>query len=248
MVRNDLDLYRDFVLYYDDKNLEFNNLKFRTGAPITGHFGIEKGFSVNTYGDLIFDTVRIHSGVDRGAGEIYTPFNFDFGLFYDYGKDHTYGSLLRLFNFKYLFEMRIAHIYPNELDSHFKSLLDRKERINKNVLIGQAGDYGKSSGRHTHTELISIQQTCPTFNLLLKAKFKDWDTTYSNKEVLNFYHTIPKFENVSDSVILNHWNDLQRQRNIEFNKINRYKYMYQDWFYQNTIHTRYSTELLFNGL
>lgn len=237
----------EFLKAYDDKNLEFNNLKFREGAKITGSFGLEKGFSI-VDGELIFDTVRIHTGVDRGAGVIFTPIDFDFALFTDYGNNSPYGSLLRLINVYYGFEFRIAHIYPDEITPKMKEFLRTNSFIPRNTIIAQAGDYGMSKGRHTHTELVSLESVSPVLEDILFKKFgSDKDKSYEYPEIIEFYRTIEKFKSYDDKDIISDFIEQMRNRRINQGRVNKYKFSYFDNFYQRNC-TRYSTELVFNGL
>lgn len=241
------DRFAEFIKNYDDKNLEFNHLKFREGAKITGSFGLEKGFSV-VNGKIVFDTVRIHTGVDRGGGVIFTPIDFDFALFTDFGESSPYGSLLRLVSIDYGFEFRIAHIYPDEITPKFKSLLDSNSRIPRNTIIAQAGDYGMSQGRHTHTELVSLDFQSEVLETILENKFgREKDSPYGYRDIMEFYQSIPKFKNFSEKEVMTHYVDQMEYRRIFEGKVNKYKFTFFDNFYQRNV-TRYSTELVFNGL
>ncbi len=239
----------DFLKEYDTGDLKFNNLQYRKGAPNTCKFGLAPGYS-QVDGRMVFNTVRIHSGVDRAKGNtgiIYSPFDFDLAVFNDYGIDHTYGSLLRLFNFKYRFEMRIVHINPQDLHPTLVNALNAHTGVKRNSIIGQAGTYGHSSGIHTHTEIVSLDETNIIFDVILKTKYKNTDKNYSFEEVKTFYNTTELFKDSNPLIMKSHLDSLLSKRNI-VGTFNDYKYVYKDWYYGFKIHTRYSSQNLFNGM
>jgi len=245
-----LPITEKFLKEYDSEHFRFDNVKYRSGAPITSRFGLEKGYEV-VNGKLLFNTVRIHSGVDRAKGStgvIFSPFDFDLIIYKDYGPDHVYGSLLRLFNFEYQFEFRIVHIEPNQLSVDLKAAIKSQTGIKRNTLIGNAGSYGKSSGIHTHTEILSMQETNVVFDDILKNHYTDTRKEYSAEEVVAFYHTTEKFKDSTNVPIIHHWTELIKSRYIVNDKINQYRYQFKDWYYGRKVRTRYSTQLLFNGL
>lgn len=241
-----------FLKEYDSGNLGFDTLKYRQGAAITSRFGLAKGFEIID-GKLVFNIVRFHSGVDRNQGPndgiIYSPFFFNLATFKDYGPTHPYGSLIRLFNFEYGFEVRIAHVFPKDLSQEFRNKIDSMTFIPRDMILGKAGTYGVSSGIHTHTEFISLTEDCVTFEHLLREKFKnDWYKPYSNTEIIKFYRQTEKFKNSTEEEIMNNWDETNIKGRRIVGQPNKYKCKYRDWFYGNNIHTRYSSELLFNGL
>ncbi len=258
------DLTIDFLKEYDSGDLKFNNLQYRKGAKITGSFGLSEGYRFID-NKMIFDTCRIHSGIDRGTksssgiNTIIAPFDFDKAEFHDYGEDNPYGSVVRLFNYTYGFEMRIMHIFPNELDHQFKYLVANGFKIPRNTLIGKAGDYGKSAGRHTHTELVSLDKSCIVFDDILEAKYREHAfLPYDKDFVIAFYkqqsywkderrHSIWKDER-RHSIILEDFKQQLEKRHIKDNMLNSFSYHYKDWYSGNKYRTRYSSERLLNGL
>ncbi len=245
-----------FLKEYDSGDLKFNSLQYRKGASVTGKFGLSEGYRFID-NKMIFDICRIHSGIDRsfhgtnGVNTVISPFDFQRATFIDYGEDHVYGSMLRLFNDEYGFEMRIVHIYPSELTPEFKSLLDNESTIPRNIIIGKAGSYGSaSSGRHTHTEFLSQQDgSCKIFDDLLEMKYREHAfIPYENDYVLDFYRTQDFWkEERRDSNILLSFKAEMKKRKIENGMLNGFSYYYFDW-YNQALTTRYSSELLFNGL
>lgn len=245
-------LFDKFIKTYDDGSLKFNNVGFRKGARITCPFGIANGFKY-IRGKMEWGFVRLHTGVDRaGGGEIsgindivQVPFYFDRSEIVDYGNT-SYGSLIRLFNDEFKFEMRIAHMDP-KLDIipwSYERLLAGKS-FEPDWLLGSAGNYGDSSGAHTHTEFLSQDESCEVFDLLLEEKFGDKSLVeYSKSEILKLYRQQTHFKNANDRTILKDWEAVKAHRGAFF--VNKYKYKFQNKW--GTKFTRYSSELLFNGL
>jgi len=244
-----MSLYDEFIKEYDDGSLQFNDINYRKGATITASLGLSNGYR-EVDGNLEWGYVRIHSGVDRAklndlggpTDIVISPFNFNRSKFIDYN-GVVYGSLTSLFNDKYGFEFRIAHM---ELDKIL--ILDdlkQEKPIYRDVKIGTAGDYGLSAGEHTHTEVKSINEKSEVLEQILTKKFgDDVNKQYSEQEVLAYYRTTEKFSGTSNSEILKDWQELKSNRGCLF--INKYLYRYID--YDNSQKTRYSTEHLWNGL
>jgi murein DD-endopeptidase MepM/ murein hydrolase activator NlpD len=122
---------------------EFDRVKFYPGAKKTTGFGI----------DDTFGKVRIHNAIDRaGAGSVYVPFDATEARLYKYPQ--SFGYLLVLPVEHADFEVRIGHFDPEEF-TEIGELLHTGERIPAGTEIGPAGSTGKSTGRHTHTEIVS---------------------------------------------------------------------------------------------
>lgn len=241
-------LYSEFLERYDSGNLEFNNLQYRAGSPITTHFSLSKGYRYED-GKWYWDTVRIHTGVDRGAGKVISPFDFNRSYIYDWGPEHDYGSMIRLINDTYEFEMRIAHMNPQEdIEPEVLQKLKNEEPILRNTYLGLAGNYGKSDGNHTHTEVVSTKENCPIFNKLLHQKYgQDVFNNYEDDYILSFYSKQDYWKDKPTDEIFEHYDHLKNKYRIS-GLINQYQFQFKDWFYDMQIRTRYSSELLFNGL
>jgi hypothetical protein len=242
-----------FLKEYDENsNLGFDTLKYRTGAPITSSFGLVTGYrKVNN--EYIWDTIRHHTGIDRSwgnNGDVYAPFYFNRSEFHDYGPTHVYGSIMRLFNDEYGFEMRIVHMHPKtDILPDILKKLQNKEPIERNTLLGKCGTYGSaSSGEHTHTEIISIKEENKLLDIILYRKFgQAVYNNYTEDYIINFYKTKDNFKYKKSDVILSHYNNLIKNRRV-VGIVNSYKYEYEDWYYNMEKRTRYSSEHLFNGL
>lgn len=248
---------KEFLQEYNT-TLDFNNINYRKGAKITSPFCLTSGYrKVND--NYIWDSIRIHAGVDRSAhyntrggklkeNIVISPFNFNRSEFHDYGEQHVYGSLVRLFNDKYQFEMRIIHMNPKSLSPEFKELVLKNQPIKQNMILGSAGNYGSASdGAHTHTEFVSLKNTCILFDDILKTQFGlITQQDYTDIEIFNIYKNAKYFKDSTPEEILKHYEGLKKLRKI-VGTCNRFKYTYRDWFNQS-ICTRYSSELLFNKL
>ncbi len=241
-------LYKDFLGEYDSGDLKFNNIQYRPGVPITASFGLSKGYRLDN-GKWYWDTVRIHTGVDRGAGKVIAPFNFNRSELCDWGEDHDYGSMVRLFSDHYGFEMRITHMNPEEdIEASVLNSLKGKETILRGTYLGQAGSYGKSDGRHTHTEIVSIQEESPVLKKLLHKKYgQEVFNNYDDGYVLSFYNEQEFWKDKSTKEIFEHYDHLKNKYRIS-GILNQYQFQFKDWFYDMQPRTRYSSELLFNGL
>lgn len=253
----DRNLYNQFMAEYGDDDFKFNNLQFRKGAPITCPFGIAEGFKYIN-GKMTWGYVRLHTGVDRARGGsetfswserpiddiVKSPFDFNRSNFIDYG-DKSYGTLSQLFNDKYGFEMRIAHMAPNDFVPWTLSRLKQGGSIGRNYVFGSAGTYGDSSGEHTHTEFLSLDEACEPFEILLEDMFGDKiHKEYSSADVLRLYRKHEKFKDASNRQILKDWEEVKKGRKAYF--VNQYLYRFVDW--RGQYRTRYSSQLLFNGL
>jgi hypothetical protein len=247
-----------FLQKYSQGNTRFDDVKYRAGARITCHFGLEEGYTVQPDKSLKFDTVRIHTGVDRSGlygnkdqrieNVVISPFDFNRSNTIFYGADVSYGNLIQLFNDQYGFEMRIAHMSPlTDILPDIKTKLSRKAPIKQNEVLGKAGNFGISGGTHTHTEFLSTHTECNLFeNILISIHgLENVVTEYSKMDVLKIYQNKQQWVGKSAQEVFAHYEKLKKDRGITF--LNKYKYMYNEAG-TNIIRTRYSSELLFNGL
>ncbi len=251
-----LSKFESFIQKYGDKNYNFN-LPFRNDARFTCNFGLAEGYTKQKDRTLKWDSVRIHGGVDRSGtyndlnqkilNEIYAPFDFDLATYNNYGDDHVYGSMLRLFNYEFKFEIRILHIFPDELSKEFHPLLKNKKKIKKGTLIAPSGDYGISDGRHTHVEIVSLDKTCEVLDQLLKKKYpaNGVNESYTNLRIERYYQKFAKFNDSNLSDILLHYHaQIDKKRIVGV--CNEYKYEFKDWYNSYDIKTKYNTKSLFN--
>lgn len=262
VTETDIELYKEFIEEYDPEGkFEFNDLGFRKGAVNTCPFGLSEGYKMKD-GKMVWGYVRIHNGVDRaGGGEIkgiedivQVPFDFNRSAFYEYG-DKSYGTLTILFNDKYQFEMRIAHMNPDQnkrkgnekgpLIPWSLARLKKKQSMSKSWLLGSAGTWGASSGAHTHTEFKSLDEACEVFEILLIKKYgEEALQEYTHNEVVDEYRQHLHYHDALKEDILKDYNELRKTKKVIF--LNKYKCQYVDW--DGTIKTRYASNLLFNGL
>jgi len=254
---SDRRLYEQFMKEYDSGDFKFNDVGYRKGAVNTCSFGISEGFKyINN--KMIWGYVRLHTGVDRARGGeikgvkdvVQIPFNFDRSAIIEYkdnkGSFYGYGSLIVLDNLKYGFQMRIAHMHPTkDIIPWSYDRLKKGLGFERGWLLGSAGTAGDSSGAHTHTEFLSLDDSCEVFDILLEEQYKDKPLIeYTKAEVVKEYKKYEQFKNATDTVILKDWAAVKADRGASF--ANKYKYKFKaadgKWY------TRYSSELLFNGL
>lgn len=129
--------------------------KFRDGAGFTCDFGL----------DNTFDKLRIHCGVDRAGGLIYVP--FDCKVEYINPYNDACGSLLRMFPCGGDFEIRIMHIDLKDLCVDAYKRVKAGGFFKAGEAIAEAGNLGKSTGKHTHTEIISTGEYSQVVETLL---------------------------------------------------------------------------------
>lgn len=163
-----INLLKSFLEKYDiAQNLNFNNIKFRPKAKRTTGFGID--ITTPEYTPL-----RVHLAVDSSISSstgynIFAPFDFSSS---EYKENYlTFGTLLILYT-NFGFQLRIAHIAPNNFSS--KEMLERvrnKKAISANELIADCGSAGLSFGRHAHVELVSNENSFCILDDILEKKF-----------------------------------------------------------------------------
>ena len=245
----DKELLKQFI---EENRIEIDDWHYRKGAAYTAQFGIADGWGANMEPGYI----RIHQGVDRAGGGsvqhgnksiddvVICPFNFDETGFVDYG-NKSYGTLIFLTSRKYQFDMRIAHMHPKTgiIPWALKQFKAQKP-YQQNWLIGSAGTYGYSTGAHTHTELISHDEACEVFELMLHDKYGDevWKE-YTDEQVVAEYKKRSKYKDFTEGEILEDWVNQKRNRGVFF--INKYKSCF---YWNNRPFTRYSTNLTIPGL
>ncbi len=228
---------------------------FRHGAKYTANFGIEDGWGP----DMEDGWIRIHQGVDRARGRTYKnlkdpvicPLHFDKSGFVDY-KGKGYGSLVFLTSKKYQFELRIAHMDPvKDMVRWTLKQLKKHKPIQQGWQLGSAGNYGYSTGAHTHTELVSTDESCEIFDLLLLEQhgeiiFKEYSDEFIvlryRQQIKNYPETCP-YVDYTDGEILTDWTNQKKKRKVFF--INDYKTMF---FWGDKAFSRYSSNLVLKGL
>lgn len=244
-----------FLAEYDDGNFSFP-VQYRVGAPITCRFGLAEGYRMEN-GRAVWDSVRLHTGVDRAAANrfgqnvVYAPFDFDRSEFYDYGSNHVYGSLIRLYSDEYGFEMRIMHMDPaTDINPAAIRLLQGGAPITRNTLLGSCGNYGFSYGAHTHTEIVSLKTTSVVLDELLSLQHgAKVDASYHDDtdNLVRVYREHTYWSDRGEGAILEHYYDSLDKRRVK-GVVNDYKYQFEDWFADYEIRTRYSSAKLFNGM
>ncbi|MBU1081607.1 MAG: hypothetical protein KKB59_14080 [Spirochaetes bacterium] len=155
--------------------LDFPAVKFRVGAAFTCDFGL----------DGTFDELRLHAAVDRGPGPVYSPFRGMATFKKDYPE--RFGNLFTL-STPYGFDIRIGHF--EEIDEPVMHMIRAGYPIHAGMYLGEAGRAGKvagADGRHTHTEIVSQERTCPALDLVLEKKIGlGYADPYADAEVVEY--------------------------------------------------------------
>lgn len=261
---NKKDMLKKGTEFIEEYLLNNKYIPFRDGAKVTCYFGLAEGYRKDSSNNYIWDSVRIHTGVDHSG--IYTtssnrlkknvilaPFDFNRLEFFDYGKEHSLGSVLRLFNDKYKFEIRIYHINPKELSKDFLTSLKEGIGLKQGTFIAPSGNYGSvSDGRHSHTEVISQEESCVVLdNVLLNKYGKKVNDNYSTyDDIIPYYKTKAYWKKKPIDRIKEHYIENLEKRKIQGNIINSYRYKFKDWYSEGNkqLRTRYSYEKLFEGV
>lgn len=231
IISKDKTKYKQFLDEYDTtKDLQFGTISFRLGARNSCAFGLSEGYRI-VDGKYIWDSVRIHTGVDRSHGgtiktlkdAVVSPFNFERTEIIDYG-DVSYGTLTILYNDKYDFCLRIGHMHPEtNIIPWSLEQLKKKAQFKQGWLLGSAGNYGNSDGAHTHSEITSQSGSSEVLEQLLFDKFGQLTLQeYSTDEIVAFYKTRGLFKKKPERDMLQHWMNLKLEKNIIF--INKYLY------------------------
>lgn len=141
--------------------LNFDNVKFRPGAPFTTDFGL----------DSTFNDLRLHTAIDRGTAngkrtEIFSPFLLN-KLEINTKYQDALGIQLRLHT-PYGFEIRIAHIEKLPDETVEKSV--KGHMIEPGEYLCETGNAGISTGAHTHVELVSYDSYSFLLEHILERK------------------------------------------------------------------------------
>ncbi|GAG11672.1 unnamed protein product, partial [marine sediment metagenome] len=174
---------------------------------------------------------------------IMAPFDFESSRFENYN-GVSYGTLVVLVSEKYGFELRIAHMNPDDiliLDD-----LKNNRPISRDTVIGPTGNNGLGSGAHTHTEIKSLGDKSDVLEQILTKKFGSEKIfqSYSELDIMTYYKASRRFATATNDEIMKDWEEIKKHRKCHF--INSYLYRYKD--FDGKFKTRYSSQLLFNGL
>ena len=246
---SDISLYKEFI---KENRIIEDDWQFRKGAAFTAGFGLEDGWGPNMEPGYI----RIHLGVDRANGGSITvggktikdvvicPFNFDSTGFIDY-KGINYGSLVFLTSKKYQFEIRIAHMNPKtDIIPWSLEQFKKGAMFKQGWVIGKAGNYGYSTGAHTHTELVSLDESSEVLEIILEEKYGEkLFKEYSEDFIINEYRKREFYKDWKNDSILKHWIELKKKKAVIF--INEFKCCF---VWKNKVYTRYASNKVFNGL
>ncbi len=207
--------------------LDFPNVKFRPGSSFTTAFGMD-----NTFNEL-----RFHPAIDRGSStkEIYAPFDLTHIELNTAGLS-VWGIQLKLHT-DYGFEVRVAHI--DDLPDDLMYIVKKKLPVKSGTYLCEAGNAGKSTGIHTHTEVVSYLETAPILDKVLFLKFGGLEKIgYTLNDIVKYLDKEDLNENPSGSFS----REMDKKR-ISF--INEYVCRRID-YYNNSRSTFYSSQALFN--
>jgi murein DD-endopeptidase MepM/ murein hydrolase activator NlpD len=143
----------------------------RPGAIITCRFGHDT--------DPVAGGYRFHRALDRARGDglVYCPLPANRAVIEDPAGD--YGTLIRLIYDG--FEIRLAHCRYFTQD--FQRLVAAQEPIPAGMSIALEGSLGKSTGPHTHIELIAVRGRNPYLDGQLAAHSIDADVYWPTESV-----------------------------------------------------------------
>ena len=220
---------------------KFEKIPFFPGAHRTTPFGIALKITRGKNGFARIDSgLRIHNAVDRARGEFVTvPFNSEPVLCEDLVYKDSFGTLLFLRPDGADFEIRIAHLNPAEFTDAFRGALTAGH-VDQGVPIGPAGDEGKSTGPHIHTEIVSIDETSAICDALLSKQDEkpiDCDS--------DFLYEWARRSGVSPFVARNDFKAQQQRKRIEL--LTNKRCVRID-YHTGKKHTFYSSWHVFNHL
>ena len=221
----DMSEFSNFINKYG--GLNFDNVKFRPGSSFTTAFGMD-----NTFNEL-----RFHPAIDRGnnAKEIYAPFDLTH-IEINIAGMSVWGIQLKLHT-AYGFEVRVAHI--EDISDELMSIIKKKLPVKSGTYLCQAGNAGKSTGIHTHTEVVSYGEKSSFLEEILILKYYDLpQVTYSLNDIVKYIEKYNLQENATEAFA----RELKKKR-ISF--INKYLCRRID-YYTNSRSTFYSSQSLFN--
>lgn len=256
------ELLEKFLSKHDPtEDLSFASVKFRPGAlfsvgPPPRHnaivFSLTEGYKRDNAGNLTWGWVRIHTGDDRGATpsgslDVWQPFAADRTALEE-DTDFTvpvYGALIRLISDAFGFEVRIAHMNPRkDFAIGVASDLRAKRGSPAGRKLGHAGSYGVGQFAHTHTEIVSLDQSAPVLEEILHRKFSDAASSeYTPGEVHAEYRRQVHTEKLELQAAIRDYEMLKTDRDIVW--CNRFKHIFKDRYSGGAIRTRYSSRLLF---
>ncbi len=220
----ELSEFSEFLHEYG--GLDFTKVKFRPGSQFTTAFGMD-----NTFAEL-----RFHPAIDRGSNtrEIYAPFDLTHIEINTAGMS-VWGIQLKLHT-AYGFEVRVAHI--EDLPKETMNMIKNKTPVKAGTYLCEAGSAGKSTGVHTHVEVVSHGEKSSFLEEILFLKFMGLEkVNYILNDVVKFLSE----EGLKENAPAAYARELKKKR-ISF--INKYLCRRID-YYDNKRCTFYSSMALF---
>ncbi len=225
-LKNERDLSEFSQFLHTYGGLDFTKVKFRPGSQFTTAFGMD-----NTFKEL-----RFHPAIDRGSKtrEIYAPFDLTHIEINTAGMS-VWGIQLKLHT-AYGFEVRVAHI--EDLPNETMKIIKDKSPVPSGTYLCDAGNAGKSTGIHTHVEVVSYEEKAPFLEEVLLLKFMGMEkVNYTLRDIEKFLIKESLVEPAPEAYA----RELKKKK-ISF--INKYLCRRID-YYDNKRCTFYSSQALF---
>jgi murein DD-endopeptidase MepM/ murein hydrolase activator NlpD len=152
--------------------MKFNIEPVRPGAGMTTLFGHDI--------DPIEKVYRFHRAIDRsgGDGAVYCPLTARRAIIENPSVE-SFGTLIRLIYDG--FEIRLAHC--KNFDPIFTGLVKAEQPIIAGLCLAQEGTIGKSTGPHTHIELVAIGKRHPDLDAALIEHGGDPGASFRGSEL-----------------------------------------------------------------
>lgn len=221
---NELSEFSQFLHEYG--GLDFTKVKFRPGANFSTEFGM----------DSTFNALRFHPAIDRGSAtrEIYAPFNLAY-IEIDVSGMWIWGIQLKL-QTAYGFEVRIAHI--EDISDELMDIIKKKSPVKAGTFLCLAGKAGKSTGIHTHVEIVSHGEKASFLEELLFLKYIGVEkVNYNLNDIVRYIEDKNLSENPTEAYARE-----SKKKRISF--LNKYLCRRID-YYDNKRCTFYSSQALF---
>jgi len=238
-------MIKEFLDKYDPLgDLVFSSLMYRPRASFSTPFGL----------DNTFTNLRIHPAIDRGYSpsssyEIYSPFDMEYTV---YASSYwSFGTMTFLTVANADFDMRIAHIGPNDFKEFIKGSLTEKNKkpLKRNVYFADAGNIGTSSGpeivpgkagAHTHTELVSRGEKSSILDYILLKKAGD--TAFVKPYTFDDVDAFAVKHGAKPELFRTQYEAELKKRNISF--LNQYRCVRKD-YHTGFTKTFYNSQVIF---
>ena len=203
---------------------KFPLVKFFPGAKKTTSFGI----------DRTFENLRIHNAIDRAGGPmVFVPFDAEEVelITEDLRYRDSFGTITRLITLGGDFEVRIAHLELADMTTEFIDAIGQNY-IPAGTPIGPAGNAGRSTNPHTHTEIVSLGETSKMLDGLLEDHNEMTVTPHVVKNIAEVFGLSPE-EAIKDYADQVEGKKVKRLTNLRCERVDyldgRPKTFYSSW-------------------